>query len=345
MPREIRELIGFKFGNITVVRKSEEKNKDGKTQWLCHCDCGNDFILSNSRIGKLQFCSKTCKIRNALISPSLIGQKFNKLTVTERMETDGFGQQKWKCVCECGKETIVTSNLLKHKNRPTKSCGCLKDRENLVGNTFGSWTVLEGAGKDKSNNIMWLCKCECGVQRAVYGSFLRTGRSTSCGCKQRELTSKKFTTHGHSKGKIKSSEYSTWEAMKQRCFNPNNNAYKNYGARGITVCDRWKDSFENFLSDMGKKPNNDLSIERIDNEKGYFPENCKWATKAEQSKNKRFYYRYGTKQYTIMGATKTLREWCDHCRISVNTVRSRMVRGQTIEQALFLTEAPKTTTF
>jgi hypothetical protein len=152
-------------------------------------------------------------------------------------------------------------------------------RIDLTGQTFGKLVVVSYAYSDASCTY-WLCQCECGRQTRKHSQNLRTGKTQSCGCGTNEK-------HGHTARGGWSPEYNSWVAMKSRCFNVNHEHYKDYGGRGITVCDRWKDSFENFYSDMGKRPDG-MTLDRYPNNDGnYEPGNCRWATKVQQRVNQR----------------------------------------------------------
>ena len=147
----------------------------------------------------------------------------------------------------------------------------------LTNKKFGRWTVIKMVGRNKHGQIMWLCQCSCGTSREVRGGDLKNGKTKSCGCIRMEIVTKH--------GMYRTPTYKTWNDMLQRCNNQKHACYKDYGGRGITVCDRWL-KFENFLKDMGKKPE-DLTIERVDNNKGYFKKNCIYTTQMEQTHNTR----------------------------------------------------------
>lgn len=153
----------------------------------------------------------------------------------------------------------------------------------LIGEKFGKLSVLSRAENGSSNNARWNCVCECGTIKTVASGHLRTGLIVSCGCKKIERLKMMNTKHGASN----TSEYYSWQNMIQRCTKKTSTSYMDYGGRGITVCKRWRNSYSDFIEDMGMKPSTGYSIERIDVNGNYEPNNCIWATAAEQSKNKR----------------------------------------------------------
>lgn len=243
--------------------------------------------------------------------PSLIdltGQAFGRLTVIARAGVSG-GHASWHCRCACGQTSDVSGGHL--RRGLTRSCGCLKrekERESrpdqprlrydLTGRVFSRLTVLRRAGSAKHGTSVWECRCVCGASVKVRSDVLRAGTTRSCGCLQleglrvriRELHSRSahvHKKHGAAPRSGSSSEYQSWLHLKQRCGNHKHRAYKYYGGRGITVCDRWKNSFEAFLADMGPKPSLRHSIDRINNDGNYEPGNCRWATKVEQRQNQR----------------------------------------------------------
>ena len=150
-----------------------------------------------------------------------------------------------------------------------------------TGQRFGRLVVLNRDEKDRSGQPRWRCRCDCGNETVVYGSGLVTGHTSSCGCYGAEAR----RTHGHSLVGAVSRTYSCWRSMRARIFNKDSDSYKDYGGRGISICDRWM-KFENFLEDMGEAPKG-LSIERLNNDGDYCKENCRWATYTKQNRNSR----------------------------------------------------------
>lgn len=159
---------------------------------------------------------------------------------------------------------------------------------NLIGKIFGRLRVIGYAGKNKRRQTLWNCVCNCGEKPIVLSYSLRSGRTVSCGCFIRELLLQKSTSHGHARQGKETPEYRAWQHAKSRCFNPRVWNYEEYGGRGITMSEDWKNSFENFLKDMGPRPSNNYSLDRYPNNDGnYEPGNCRWATSSEQAFNRR----------------------------------------------------------
>lgn len=156
----------------------------------------------------------------------------------------------------------------------------------ITGVVFGRLTVIERAPNNAGGKAMWRCGCSCGSVVVTCGKDLRGGRSRSCGCLPVDSAKKRFTSHGHYRGHRPSAEYCAWQNMKKRCANPRGHEIQVYAARGIKVCDRWENSFEAFLEDMGPRPSGRHSIDRIENQKGYEPGNCRWALPEVQAGNR-----------------------------------------------------------
>jgi len=199
------------------------------------------------------------------------------------------------------------------------------------GRTFGRWVVVGPAlskiRSDGRNRGMHVVRCACGTERDVPTTDLTSNKSRSCGCLKREMTSKRHTTHGATRGRQTTSEYRAWVNMLARCRYPHH--HKNHAGRGITVCDRWRDSFETFLEDLGPRPTKKHTVERIDNSKGYEIENCRWATRQEQGRNKR-----NNLLLTLHGETLCLQAWSDRLEIHRTTLADRLRRGWSIERTL-----------
>ena len=196
------------------------------------------------------------------------------------------------------------------------------DYSHVLGRLFGELTAVSHA---RTGDRM-LCRCSCGTEKVARLSHLKSGSVKSCGCL---LIRRPKEIHGkHLMGR--SREYKTWNSMVLRCTRTTHAAFSDYGGRGISVCERWSgpNGFQNFFADMGRKPTG-LTIERRNNDEGYTPANCYWATQREQSNNKRT-----NVLFTSNGRTSTLAQWASLVGISDNTMRERLKRGWTIDQAI-----------
>lgn len=204
------------------------------------------------------------------------------------------------------------------------------------GHRIGGLLVVNKAPLDVTSwggrvrrRILWNCLCDCGKKATVpEANFRRPGRpTTSCGCARNKPSPSR--SNPDPLARSRRPEYNVWVSMKGRCFNPNTNGYRHYGARGIVVCPRWADSFDAFYEDMGPRPSPSHQIDRIDNDGNYAPENCRWATRAEQSRNRR------TNRYVRLdGERMLLKDACEKLGISSSTFSHRLKFGYSEEEAL-----------
>ena len=230
----------------------------------------------------------------------LTGLHFGRLTVLEYAYSKN-GRAYWKCICECGKETVALGKTL--LNGGTKSCGCLRAELNrekflkdLTGKTFGRLTVIKYTRTNKRKEAIWLCKCTCGNTCEVSGACLLCGHTRSCGCLHRETSSENikkahenpYKKHGCRHERL----YSIWKGMKYRCNNPSSESYKYYGAKGVKVCEEWQAEYLPFREwAMANGYEDNLTIDRINPFGNYEPSNCRWVTMQEQGRNKRSNYK------------------------------------------------------
>ncbi len=162
-----------------------------------------------------------------------------------------------------------------------------RQRRDLTGFRSGRLVALEDAGAATDGRRLWRCRCDCGIEKIIYPNSLISGRSKSCGCYRSEVSGTIRLRHGDTKSGKRTTEIIAWRNMRDRCTNMRRIQWMNYGGRGITVCERWASSFQNFLDDMGRKPTPKHSIDRINNDGDYEPGNCRWATAKEQRHNRR----------------------------------------------------------
>jgi hypothetical protein len=196
-------------------------------------------------------------------------------------------------------------------------------RYNLLGRRFGRLVVVAKA-PSRGSSACWECQCDCGTSVVVRGGNLVAGHTKSCGCCQRESARAARTTHGMSK----SQEYKIWRGMLDRCENPNHTFYHLYGGRGIEICEEWH-CFESFYADMGARPSPKHTLDRIDNDGGYSPANCRWATSVQQQGN-----RTNSRILTFRGESMCLAAWARRIGCSEEVIRARLKSGWSIERAL-----------
>lgn len=279
--------------------------------------------------------------RGIVLHPVAPGQRFGHWTALAQVKRPAGApyDRYFSCRCDCGTEKVRPFQQLKRGG----SCGCAKAEAiraakirfvDLVGQQFGRLTVTRfleyrpapTSGRPTKRKRWWECRCACGAVKAQPEAELKAGKVKSCGCLHNETAGNRTRTHGLSK---KTPEWFCWQGIVKRCENPKAVGYANYGGRGITVCERWRHDFPAFLSDMGPKPSPKHSIDRIDNSGSYSPENCRWATRTEQSRNSRH-----NRWITCFGKTLILADWARETGISKDTIRDRLNRGWPVERAL-----------
>lgn len=200
-----------------------------------------------------------------------------------------------------------------------------RQREDVTGKSFNFLVARRVVGRTKNGTPLWEFACACGSIIVRQLGAIKAGAAKSCGCKRSALQRSNKTTHGMSGTK----EYHAWVLMLSRCHNESDSSYHRYGGRGVTVCGRWRESFESFLADMGPSPSPAHTVDRKDGTKGYDANNCRWATRREQSNN-----RPCNIHVTMNGRTMTLSQWCDELALPYKTVHARIKAGWEAATAL-----------
>lgn len=265
----------------------------------------------------------------------LTGQRFGRLVVVEkdvpRITSGGIYKTMWICKCDCGNVTSCDSQKLRRGH--TTSCGCAvhenKGRfKDITGQRFGRLTVIRFLPRAERENPRrtWLCRCDCGNECQVSAGKLTIGHTTSCGCAVVDHIANVNKKYAHRDRRL----YQVWRAMLQRCYDKNGREYHNYGGRGIEVCESWRDdgfdAFYEWATSNGYKPG--LTIDRIDTDGGYSPENCRWISNERQQNNKRT-----NTVLTYHGETHSMKDWSRILGISYSTIRYHVkVKGETLSE-------------
>jgi len=189
----------------------------------------------------------------------------------------------------------------------------------MAGNKYSSITAIRPSGACASGDIRWIFSCDCGVEFEANGYYARIGKIKTCPSCSKERVRRSTIKHGLSE----SIEFSTWTDIQTRCYNKRSASYNNYGGRGITVCNKWRASFSSFLRDMGRRPSKHHSIDRINNNGNYEPDNCRWATRIEQANNRRT-----NRTVKIDGNKKSIMEIASNAGLPYATVWQRIKSGK-----------------
>lgn len=333
------DLVGRRFGNLVVISRAANNSKNN-TMWNCKCDCGNTrevlgYDLTHGRVATCG-CKMYLKGKHSSFRQDLTGRRFGSLTVISLSDKVGKNNNLyWTCRCDCGKiKDVSASNL---RSGHTKSCGAKgctpRPYTDITGMRFGRLTVV---GRVKvGQEWMWRCLCDCGKEKVTQADYLQTGRVKSCGClgdesrrvKGRPSVKNRIYKTGTDEQAVSTTRlYREWKSMLRRCSEKYHKP-ELYYKKGIRVCSEWE-VFEVFAEwAMSHGYRDDLTLDRIDGNKGYSPENCRWATQKEQANNTSV-----NVNITINGETRTLKQWSEFYGLPYSTVKARLRNGWPVER-------------
>lgn len=311
------DLAGMRFGKLVAVRHVgcvDKGNGRKVSSWLCKCDCGNEKIVAAGHLkeGRVRSCGCAASETIEKKRMRLEGMQFGEWTVLRHVRG-----KKWICKCSCGTEKEVSSDHL--LSGVTKSCGCKRYRD-ISNEKFGRLQPIKYVGES-----MWICQCDCGNEITVSSGYLTSKtKQKSCGCVQRE---KSLGLNKKAKRKL----YIMWWDMLNRCNNLQAANYKNYGARGISICHEWFDfiTFGNWAINNGfdAKLGRDCTIDRIDNDGNYEPMNCRITTQKVQANNTRRNH-----FLTFNEETLSIAQWAEKLNISSCKLYYRANNGYSDEE-------------
>lgn len=281
---------GKVYNYLKILYQAEPRiNKAGnkESRVIVECLlCGTTKNLSWSKVKS--GWTKTCGCTFFGARKDITGERFGKLVAKDSLQVTKERSVLWRCLCDCGNETNLTVSQL--GGGGFQSCGCMQHQGNpldLKDKVFGRLTAVEPIGKNNAGQYIWKCLCSCGAEHSTTGTSLVEGHTRSCGCLAREVCGKSSIKHGFAN----TPEYGAWKNAVSRCTDTENPAYKDYGGRGITVCDRWMEpspsGILNFIEDMGLCGG--LTLDRIDVNGHYEPDNCRWTDYYTQSYNTRVF--------------------------------------------------------
>ena len=266
------DITGQKHDMLTVIRKTDMRDNRRHILWEILCDCGKTIYLCPDHFRRCKSCGCTRYAGNINIASDISGKRNGILTAIKPTGTKKNGYIVWECLCDCGNIVYLSTADFKRRN----SCGCLTHKILEIGQKYFFLTVIAKTDKyDKYGSLLYKCKCKCGTIKEL--TAWRFNNHKSCGCLRGE-------NHSLSHTKL----HNVWKNIKQRCNNRNDKRYRSYGARGISICDEWNKSFSSFyIWSIEKGYKIGLSIDRIDNDGNYEPNNCRWTTTKEQNLNRR----------------------------------------------------------